>query len=150
MSIAFDETALDCAFDVKGRSLWVDARRRLIANKAAVAAMAVLATIAVAAIFAPLLSPYAYDTIDYSVISCAPDWWPGTEHCRDGAAHWLGTDAVGRDLFIRILYGARVSLSVGVAATFVSLVIGVGYGAIAGFALQRRPKNVMSTPREKC
>ena len=138
MSIAFDDTALDEAFDVRGRSLWVDARRRLFANKAAVAGMAVLAAIALAALLAPLLSPYAYDAIDYTVISCAPDWWPGgTGFCRAGGAHWLGTDAVGRDLFIRILYGARVSLAVGVAATLVSLVIGVGYGAVAGFAGHR-------------
>jgi len=138
MSVAFDDTALDGAFDVRGRTLWVDARRRLLANRAAVAGMVVLAAIAFAAVFAPLLSPYAYDSIDYSVISCAPDWWPGpADLCRAGGAHWLGTDAVGRDLFIRILYGARVSLAVGVAATIVSLVIGVGYGAIAGFAGQR-------------
>jgi len=138
MSVTFDDTRLDGAFDVKGRSLWVDARRRLFANKAAVTSMVVLALIAFAAIFAPLLSPYAYDSIDYSVISCAPDWWPGrAAFCLAGGAHWFGTDSVGRDLFIRILYGARVSLAVGIAASVVSLVIGVGYGAIAGFAGQR-------------
>src|SRR3546814_15304604 len=48
-------------------------------------------------------------------------------------AHWLGTDGVGRDMFVRILYGARVSLAVGLLATAVSLVIGVTYGAVAGF-----------------
>ena len=138
MTIAFDDTALDRAFDVKGRSLWVDARRRLFANKAAVASIVVLALIALAATFAPLLSPYAYDSIDYSVISCAPDWWPGDAiACRAGGAHWFGTDAVGRDLFIRVLYGARVSLAIGIAATIVSLLIGVGYGAVAGFAGRR-------------
>jgi len=138
MSVTFDDTPLDSAFDVKGRSLWVDARQRLFANKAAVASMVVLVVITFAAIFAPLLSPYAYDSIDYSVISCAPDWWPGRSvFCLAGGAHWFGTDAVGRDLFVRILYGARVSLAVGVAASVVSLVIGVGYGAIAGFAGQR-------------
>jgi len=138
MSIAFDDTALDRAFDVQGRSLWVDGRRRLFANRAAVASMIVLAAIALAAILAPLLSPYAYDSIDYSVISCAPDWWPGDAiACRAGGAHWFGTDAVGRDLFIRVLYGARVSLAVGIVATLVSLLIGVGYGALAGFAGRR-------------
>src|SRR3546814_20862115 len=48
-------------------------------------------------------------------------------------AHWLGTDGVGRDMFVRILYGARVSLAVGLLATAVSLVIGVTYGAVSGF-----------------
>jgi oligopeptide transport system permease protein len=144
MSVAFDDTALDGAFDVKGRSLWIDARRRLFANKAAMAGIAILAAIALAAIFAPLLSPYAYDAIDYAVISCAPDWWPGPAAlCRAGGAHWLGTDAVGRDLFVRILYGARVSLAVGIAATVVSLVIGVGYGAVAGFASRRLDASMM-------
>ena len=53
--------------------------------------------------------------------------------CRAGGAHWYGTDAVGRDLFVRTLYGARVSLAVGIVATFVSLMIGVLYGAASGF-----------------
>jgi oligopeptide transport system permease protein len=53
--------------------------------------------------------------------------------CHAGGTHWFGTDAVGRDLFIRLLYGARISLAIGLVATFVSLVIGVTYGAIAGY-----------------
>ena len=86
------------------------------------------------ALFAPLLSPYAFSDQDYSVISCAPSWWPGeVVRCRAGGAHWFGTDAVGRDLFVRTLYGARISLAVGIVATFVSLMIGVLYGAAAGF-----------------
>src|SRR5437773_11577124 len=114
MNIAFDDSRLDRAFDVKGRSLWVDARRRLFANKAAVASMGVLALIALSALLASLVSPYPYDSIDYTVIACAPDWWPGNAvSCHAGGAHWFGTDGVGRDLFVRILYGARVSLAVG-------------------------------------
>jgi oligopeptide transport system permease protein len=53
--------------------------------------------------------------------------------CNAGGQHWFGTDDIGRDLFVRVLYGARVSLAVGLIATFVSLVIGVAYGATAGF-----------------
>ena len=116
-----------------GRSLWADARRRLMRNKAAVGGMIVLAFITSLALLAPLLSSYAYDSIDYSVVSCAPDWWPLESACRAGGTHWFGTDAVGRDLFVRVLYGARVSLAVGVVATLVSLVIGVLYGATAGY-----------------
>ncbi|HEY5238624.1 MAG TPA: ABC transporter permease subunit [Rhizomicrobium sp.] len=122
------------AVGVRGRSLWVDARRRLFRNKASVISMIVLGIITLMAIFAPLLSPYAYDYIDYSVISCSPDWWPDkTVMCNAGGAHIFGTDSVGRDLFVRVLYGARVSLAVGLVATLVSLLIGVAYGATAGF-----------------
>jgi oligopeptide transport system permease protein len=119
---------------VKGRSLWVDARRRLFRNKAAVVSMVVLSIVMLTAIFAPLLSPYSYTDQDYSIVSCAPDWWPGEEAvCRAGGAHWFGTDSIGRDLFVRTLYGARVSLAVGLVASIVSLFIGVIYGAVAGF-----------------
>jgi oligopeptide transport system permease protein len=118
---------------VKGRSLLADAGRRLFRNKAAVAGMVMLAIIAVLSVFAPFVSPYAFDTQDYNVISCAPSWWLGAARCYAGGAHWFGTDAVGRDLFVRTLFGARISLAVGIVATFVSLLIGVLYGAIAGF-----------------
>ena len=116
-----------------GRSLWADARARLFKNRAAVASMIVLAIITLMALFAPYLSRYAYDAIDYDLVSCAPSWWPGDAACSAGGTHWFGTDAVGRDLFVRVLYGARVSLAVGVVATLVSLVIGVLYGATAGY-----------------
>ena len=128
---------------VRGRSLWVDARRRLFRNKAAVASMVVLGIITLMAIFAPFLSPYAFDEIDFSLVQCGPAWWPGeTVLCRASGAHWFGMDAVGRDLFIRTLYGARVSLAVGLVATCVSLLIGVMYGATAGY-LGGRIDNVM-------
>ena len=118
---------------VKGRSLLADARRRLFRNKAAVVSMVLLGIVALLAVFAPLFSPYAFSDQDYTVISCAPSWWPGDARCRAGGAHWFGTDGVGRDLFVRTLYGARVSLAVGIVATMVSLLIGVLYGATAGF-----------------
>ena len=108
--------------------------RRLMKNRAAVLSMGFLVLISLMAVFAPFLSPYAYDHQNYAIISCAPDWWPDrTALCNAGGAHWFGTDNLGRDLFVRVLYGARVSLAVGVIATFVSLVMGVAYGAIAGF-----------------
>jgi oligopeptide transport system permease protein len=129
-----DAQLMEKSVAVKGRSLLADARRRLFRNKAAVVSMVLLAVIALMALFAPLLSPYAFSDIDYDVISCAPDWWPADKlTCRAGGAHWFGTDIVGRDLFVRTLYGARVSLAVGIVATFVSLLIGVLYGAASGF-----------------
>jgi len=122
------------AQELAGRSLWVDARRRLFANKAAVAGMIILGIVALMAIFAPLLSQYSFESQDWNVVSCSPDWWPDqTVICNAGGTHWFGTDSVGRDLFIRVLYGARVSLAVGLVATLVSLAIGVLYGAVAGY-----------------
>jgi oligopeptide transport system permease protein len=118
--------------EIKGRSLWVDARRRLFRNRAALAGMAILGIIAVLALFAPLLSPFAYDEVNYDIIACAPNWWPLEAACR-APGHIFGTDAVGRDLFVRVLFGARVSLAVGLVATLVSLLIGVLYGAVAGY-----------------
>ena len=124
---------LKLAEEIKGRSLWVDARRRLFRNRAAVVSMSVLALVTALAVLAPLLSPFAYDEVNYDIIACAPNWWPVEAACR-APGHIFGTDAVGRDLFVRVLFGARVSLAVGLVATLVSLVIGVLYGAIAGYA----------------
>ena len=132
------------AQEVQGRSLWVDARRRLYRNKAAMASIVILTVIALMAILAPLLSPYSFSAIDYNVVSCAPDWWPDTTvMCSAGGAHWFGTDSIGRDLFVRVLYGARVSLAVGLIATLVSLLIGVAYGATAGFVGGRTDEFMM-------
>ena len=110
--------------EIAGRSLWQDALARLKRNRAAVASLAILGIIALLAVFAPLLSPYAFDDVDFDAVRMPPDLLQ---------AHWFGTDGDGRDLFVRTLYGARVSLMVGLAATSVSLLIGVTYGAIAGY-----------------
>jgi oligopeptide transport system permease protein len=118
--------------EVQGRSLWVDARRRLVRNRAAMAGIIILALIAALALLAPLLSPYAYNEVNYDIIACAPNWWPVEAACR-APGHIFGTDSVGRDLFVRVLFGARVSLAVGLVATLVSLLIGVLYGATAGY-----------------
>jgi oligopeptide transport system permease protein len=108
---------------IKGRSLWDDARRRLLRNRAAVAGMIVLALLVVAAVVGPALTPYAYDEVNKTDVWFAP--------LRHG--HLFGTDALGRDLLARLLMGLRVSLAIGLVATFVSLVIGVAWGAVAGF-----------------
>ncbi|HEY1631849.1 MAG TPA: ABC transporter permease subunit [Rhizomicrobium sp.] len=130
---AKEELMLQAA-EVKGRSLWIDARRRLWKNKAAVTGIFALSFVALLAVFGPFLSPYAYDQTNYDIVSCAPSWWPSSHVlCFAGGQHWFGTDNLGRDLFVRVLYGARVSLTVGLIATLVSLLIGVAYGSIAGF-----------------
>jgi oligopeptide transport system permease protein len=108
---------------VKGRSLWDDARRRLLRNKAAVASMIVLALLVVAAIVGPHLTPYPYDLIRKDDV-----WAPPLTQ-----GHLLGADSLGRDLLARLLMGLRVSLAIGLVATAVSLVIGVAWGATAGY-----------------
>jgi oligopeptide transport system permease protein len=107
----------------RGRSLWDDARRRLLRNKAAVGGMVVLALLVVAALVGPHLTGYTYDEINKN------DVWLGP--LQNG--HLIGTDSLGRDLMARLLMGLRVSLAIGLVATLVSLVIGVAWGAVAGF-----------------
>ncbi|MDI1320154.1 MAG: ABC transporter permease [bacterium] len=105
-----------------GHSPWADAWHRLQKNRLAVIGGGVLVVLALACTFGPLLSAYSYEEQNLSN-SFAP---PGT-------AHWLGTDQLGRDLLVRLLYGGRISLGVGLCATFVALTIGVVYGAVAGY-----------------
>jgi oligopeptide transport system permease protein len=112
------------AEEFKGRSLWADAGRRLLRNRAAVGGAILLAGIALAAAFAPYLSPHPYDEVYWDLISAPPDVM---------SAHFFGTDQNGRDLFVRTLYGGRTSLTIGILATLVSLAIGVAWGAAAGF-----------------
>jgi oligopeptide transport system permease protein len=112
------------AEEIRGRSLWVDAWRRLLRNHAAVVSGIILVIISLSAIFAPYLSPHAYDEVFWDAIAAPPDF---------ANAHYFGTDQNGRDQFVRTLYGGRVSLMVGLAATLVSLIIGVAWGATAGF-----------------
>jgi len=110
--------------EVAGRSLWVDAWRTLQRNRAAVAAAVIVSTMAVLVIIGPWFSPYSYDFTDWGNLSIGPSLETG---------HIFGTDTLGRDLFVRTLYGGRVSLMVGVVATLVSLIIGISYGATAGY-----------------
>jgi oligopeptide transport system permease protein len=108
---------------VKGRSLWDDAGRRLLRNKAAVASMITLGVLVLCALIGPLLVPYAYDEINKNDV-----WLPPL-----AAGHLIGSDELGRDLLARLFTGLGVSLAIGAVATAVSLVIGVAWGAIAGY-----------------
>ena len=106
----------------QGNSPWHDAWLRLRKNKLAVFGMGSLGIITIACVAGPWLSAYGYEEQDLNLGASAPD-----------LRHWLGTDTLGRDLLVRLLAGGRVSLGVGLAATFVALTIGVVYGAVAGF-----------------
>ena len=99
-----------------------DAWRRLKKNKAAMFGLVVLAVLVVLSVFAPWLTPYSYSGQDLELGPSPPS-----------AQHWLGSDLFGRDLLTRMLYGSRVSLAVGFIATAVALLIGVTWGALAGY-----------------
>lgn len=85
----------------------------------------ILGLVILLAVVGPMLSPWSYDSIDFDGRWSAPPELTGS--------HWFGTDDLGRDLFARCCYGGRISLLVGLAGTFVSLVVGVLWGAVAGY-----------------
>lgn len=106
----------------QGQSLMRRALHRLLRNKAAVFAFLLLLVLVLLAVFGPLLRPYAIDEVFWDSFQAPPS-----------ATHWFGTDDNGRDLFVRTLYGMRISLLVGLCATLVSIIIGVTYGAVSGY-----------------
>ena len=107
-----------------GTSLWGDAWKRLRRNRLALVSAFVLAAVALFSFGAPLL-PFLPDPTAQDLV-LGPT--------GPAVSHWCGTDLLGRDLFARVLYGGRISLLVGLVGTFVSLTIGVAYGAISGYA----------------
>ncbi len=114
---------------LKGASLWADAWKRLLRNKLAVFGMIVIAFMAVAVTVGPPIiertTGFTYDFIpqDYALTRSFP---PSPQHP-------MGTDDAGRDILARVLMGGRISLMVAVISTLVSLIIGVSYGAVAGY-----------------
>jgi oligopeptide transport system permease protein len=107
-----------------GRSLWSDARRRFLRNRAAVISLIVLTVICLACVIGPWVLPHAFDSADWDAMSTAPSF---------ANAHYWGTDDAGRDLLVRCLVGGRVSLTVGLLATISSVTLGIVWGATAGF-----------------
>jgi len=101
---------------------WQDAWRRLKQNRLAMVGLWVIVAIALIAIFGPMFSPYSYS--DQSLFD---------QNMYISREHWLGTDDLGRDLLTRIMYGARISLTVGFVASFINLTVGVVYGGISGY-----------------
>jgi oligopeptide transport system permease protein len=101
-----------------------DAVRRLRSNPGAMFAMFVVAGLVALALFGPWFNPNGSETLDWLHVASQPALQ---------SAHWFGTDRLGRDLFARTLEGTRVSLAVGVVASAVSLLVGIGYGAFAGY-----------------
>ena len=101
---------------------WHDVWQRFRRDPLAILGLAVILVMALAAIILPMVSPYSYDGMDLTHMNQGPS-----------LAHPCGTDQMGRDLFIRILYGARISLTIGVVAALINFFIGVIYGGLSGY-----------------
>jgi oligopeptide transport system permease protein len=115
--------------DVKGRSLWSDARKRFFQNKAAVGGLIALSLVVFLSFVGPSFSQYDFETIDWDVIGSAAS--KGMPSFASG--HYFGTDDLGRDIYARVLQGTRVSLMVGVIGATIAVLVGVLYGTVAGY-----------------
>lgn len=104
------------------RSWLSDALRRLVANRLAVLGAIYIVLLLLVVAFAPIIAPRGYEAQDYNNLRTAPN-----------ADYWFGTDAAGRDMWARVIYGARVSLMVGILVQIAALAVGVPLGLIAGF-----------------
>lgn len=107
---------------VKSKSLWADSLSRLKKNKGAVVSFFFVLAVCLVAIFAKLLAPYSFDTQNIDHILQPPN-----------DKYMLGTDSLGRDILSRIIYGARMSMAVGIFTAIISMIIGTIYGGISGW-----------------
>ena len=94
-------------------SYWKDAWRRFRRDKLAVFGLIMIVIISLFAIFGPMLCPYSYDDADFMALLQGPS-----------LKHWFGTDGLGRDVFVRTLYGARISLTIGFVAAIINMAAG--------------------------
>lgn len=116
------EIELETGEEIEYSSLYSDAIKKLKKNKVAMVCFYIIVILVFMAIFAPLVSPYAPDEQDvYNILQ------------RPSTQHWFGTDEFGRDILSRIIYGSRISLSVGIIAESIAITIGVILGAMAGY-----------------
>lgn len=113
-------------------TLWRDAGRRLIRHKLAMFGASVLLVVVVMGIFGPGITPYDPNGMDF-----------GDRFAIPSMEHWMGTDDFGRDIFSRIIIGARVSLQVGFIAVSVATIIGTGLGLVAGYSTRMTDEIIM-------
>ncbi|HRI57471.1 MAG TPA: ABC transporter permease [Anaerolineae bacterium] len=114
--------AIDLGAD-KPESLWGKARKRFFRHKLAMFGLITLSLLIFVSVAAPLLTPHSPTEIDLRAIRQPPS-----------AEHWLGTDGTGRDVLTRVFYAGRISLSVGIVAVTISMIVGIIVGSIAGYA----------------
>lgn len=125
--------------EVKGRSLWADARRRFLRNRAAVTSLILLVLITLYSFLGEAVAPWTHDEIDFNLIgSVATEGMPSFAN-----GHYFGTDDLGRDLFARTSQGTRISLMVGIVGTVIAVVVGTIYGAVAGYVGGRTDQIMM-------
>jgi oligopeptide transport system permease protein len=124
--------SIDAVVERKPKSLWSDALARLKKNKASVVSAYFILFVIGVAILAPLLAPFSFEEQNIGKLLATPD-----------SQNWLGTDHLGRDLFSRIIYGARVSMAVGIISSIISLIIGVAVGSLSGWVGGRTDRVIM-------
>lgn len=107
---------------VKEKSPWMEFWKQFRRNHTAMVGLIILCVLVIVAIFAPQIAPYDYRSSNMPQSLKPPSW-----------DHWMGTDELGRDILSRVIYGARVSLKVGVEAIAISLLMGILLGALAGY-----------------
>ena len=107
---------------MESKTFFQDAWSRYKKNKLALAGLIFLVIMVALAIFVPILSPYGFESQDLTMKNALPT-----------LAHPFGTDKLGRDVFVRVMYGGRISLAIGFASAAINLVIGVLYGGISGY-----------------
>lgn len=107
---------------MESKTFFQDAWRNFRRNKLALVSLCFILLMCLLAIFVPIFSPYTYDGMDTTALNQLPS-----------LQHWFGTDKFGRDIFVRVMFGARISLAVGFSAAAINMVIGIIYGGIAGY-----------------
>ena len=121
--------SINDSMEIEGRSLWEDARSRFFKNRAAVTSLFILVAIVTFSFVGPYLSEWGYEDIDWNALSDVREL--GKPSIESG--HYFGTDALGRDLYNRVIQGTQISLMVGFVGALIAVVIGTLYGAIAGY-----------------
>lgn len=108
-------------------TLWGDVWRRMRKNRLAIIGLGIIGLLVLTAVFAPLIAPYKPDRQNIGLASAC------SGPCPPSAKHWFGTDQLGQDIFSRVVYGARISVIIGVVAVGFALIVGLTLGSIAGY-----------------